>query len=85
METGGTDFLDAILEQYGDSMFVVGALDGRALLQGFDCIEREVDRKIALAEKHRMIPSLHLTHLLPEVPFQNYAHYAEYLRQVVVG
>ena len=83
METGGTDFLDTLLNRYGDDFFVIGAIDGRVLLDDFPAIEREVDSKIALAREHRIIPTLHLTHLLPDIPCINYGHYAEYLRQAI--
>ena len=85
MESGDSDYLDAIVSQYGDSLFIIGAIDGRVLLEDFDAIEREVDRKIGLARKHRIVPTLHVTHILPDVPYVNYAHYAEYLRAAIFG
>jgi hypothetical protein len=85
MEAGETDYLEDILKRCGESFFIIGALDGRVMLRDFNAIEREIDRKIELTEKHRLIPSPHLDNVPPEVPFKNYRHYAEYLRKAIFG
>ena len=85
METGGADLYGRLLEECGDSLFIIGAFDGRVLLESFDAIRKEVDRKIDLVRKHRILPCLHATHILPEVRFAKYRHYAEYIRSVIFG
>jgi hypothetical protein len=62
---------------------MVGFLRRSPLILRKSPSECEVDRKIAQARKHRIIPTHHLTHLHPEVPFKNYAHYAKYLRRTI--
>jgi len=85
VESGDDDYLPDLLEKHGRSVFLTGCVDGRVLQGGLHEIEQEVDRKVKLARHHRVIPCLHVTHVLPEVPWANYRHYAEYLRERVIG
>lgn len=85
MEAGAHDTLGPLLDRWGDDLFYLGAIDGRVLREAPPRIEAEVDHKLALARQYRMIPCLHVTHLLPDVPYANYRHYAEYLRQRITG
>jgi hypothetical protein len=84
-EAGGDDHLRELLETHGDNLFYVGTIDGRVLRESAQAIEAEVDRKLDLAGTYRMIPCLHVTHILPEVPFENYRHYARYLRKRIMN
>jgi len=84
-EAGDDDHLPDLLETYGSSVFLAACIDGRVLLKGSREIEQEVDRKVELAQRHRVIPCLHVTHVLPEVPWESYRHYAKYLRSKIIG
>ena len=83
MEIGVEDYLTEIVASHGDSLFYLHAVDGRELLKGKSEIEREVEAKLKLARCFRMIPDLHVTNILPEITFERYRHYAEYLRSAL--
>ena len=84
-EAGDEEYLDDLVEKYGDSLFLTGCIDGRVLLKSFEEIEQEVEKKVSLAHNHRMLPCLHATHILPNVPWKNYEYYAKCLRERIVG
>ena len=85
VETGDNSYLEDLVAKYGRELFYTACIDGRVLPEGFQQIEQEVDTKLDLARQHRMIPCLHATHVLPHVPWANYRHYAEYLREKIIG
>jgi hypothetical protein len=84
VETGEDDYLLELLEEHGDGMFFTGCIDGRILQKSFKEIEQEVVRKVALARHHRMILSIHATHILPDISYVNYRHYVECLRRAIM-
>ncbi len=84
-ETGDLEYLHDLIDNYGASIFCIGCIDGRKLLEGNAAIEREVAAKAALAKQYRMLPSLQVTRILPYVTWAAYSHYATCLREAVVG
>ena len=84
-EAGDEEYLDELVAEYGNSLFLTGCIDGRVLLKSFEEIEQEVEKKVRLAKNHRMVPCLHATHILPKVPWKNYEHYAKCLRERIMG
>ena len=71
--------IEQIVARYGDRFSYWWCIDKWALMGSKQDIEREVDRKIALAGEAPFVPCLN--ELLAGVPFENYRHYAEYLRK----
>ena len=82
-ETSDADAFDEFIAQLGGEQFCIGCVDGRALLGTSDEIDREVSRKVALAKQLRLLPSLHVTRILPSVRWRAYHHYAESLRHAI--
>jgi hypothetical protein len=84
-ETGDEDYLQELIDRYGNEQFYIGCLDGRVLLKENEDIEREVKHKVDLARRYRMLPCLHVTRILPEVRWENYTRYATCLREAILG
>lgn len=74
--------LGELLRKYGREMCIIGGIDGRVLRGSHEDTEQEVTRKVKLARQGRVIPCLS-THVLPEVEFDKYRHYATSLRKAV--
>ena len=85
VETGDGDYLQELLDQYGNELFYIGCLDGRVLLKENEDIEREVEHKVEMGRHYRMLPCLHVTHILPEVRWEKYTGYATCLRRAILG
>jgi hypothetical protein len=79
MEIGDADYQQEIMDAWGDELFYLGGMDVRALLRGRDAVDAEIARKLEMARQYRMIPCLAATHVLPEVRFRDYQHYARRL------
>ena len=74
--------VDRLLEHCGNQMCFIGGIDGRVLRGSEEDIEREVATKVGLARQGRVIPCLG-THVLPEIEYEKYRHYARCLRSAV--
>ena len=74
--------LGSLIDNYGDSICIVGGIDGRTLRGTTEEIDREVEEKVAIARSGRVVPCLS-THVLPEIEFKKYSYYANYLRRAV--
>jgi len=70
-----------IMAEYGSRFSYWWCIDKWALMGSRDDIDREVDYKIALAEKVPFVPCLN--ELLGGVSFEDYRHYAEHLKKRV--
>jgi len=68
-----------IVAQYGDRFCYWWCIDKWALMGSRTDMEGEVDHKLAIAREVPFVPCLN--ELLGGVPFENYRHYAQYLRQ----
>ena len=73
-----------MLDTYGTSVCFVGGIDCRTLLGSFEDIEREVDCKVRLARKGRVVPCLSAM-VYPEVEYPKYAHYVKCLRKAILS
>ena len=84
-QTKDSDTFDDLIARFGNENFCIGCIDGRVLLGTDSEIEREVNTKIELAQKFRLLPSRHITRILPEVRWHKYRHYVECLRNAIFG
>ena len=75
--------VEYLVEQYGDRLCYMRCIDKWALLRSQQDIAAEVDHKVSLAGRARVIPCLN--EILDGVPFENYRFYAEYLRGRILG
>ena len=83
-ETRDADRFADTIELIGREHFCIGCFDGRALLGDHREIEREVTRKVDLARRRRILPSLHVTRVLPDVSWSAYQHYVRCLRSAIL-
>jgi uroporphyrinogen decarboxylase len=75
----------AARKQYGRSLVIQGGIDKRALAGDRQQVEREVCSKVPwLCEQGGYFPQV--DHLVPpDVPLENYAYYAQRVREAAVG
>ena len=76
------DDMGYLVEEYGNRMCYMRCIDKWSMLKSQEEIAAEVDRKVALAEKARVITCLN--EILDGVPFANYRFYAEHLRRRIL-
>ncbi len=70
-------------KRFGKKFRAIGNIDKRALINGLDAIEKEVDAKLSMAMDGGYIPSI--DHAVPaDVPFQNYVYYVKLLKKRLV-
>lgn len=71
----------ALRKEYGKRLSFIGNIDKRALIEGGEAIEREVNAKLTpLMKDGGYIPSV--DHAVPpDVPFKNYVHYIQVLKK----
>jgi uroporphyrinogen decarboxylase len=71
----------ALRKAYGRSLILIGNIDKRAVALGKDSIEREIRSKLPFLKKEGgYIPSLD-HEVPPDVPYQNYCYYLEFLKK----
>lgn len=78
--TWGADPL-AFRKQFGKDMRMLGGFDKHILSHGKDAIDREIDRLAPVVEEGGFIPFAD-HRVPPDVPFKNYLHYLDRVRQV---
>jgi len=73
----------ALRKQYSKNIGLLGNIDKRALVEGKEAIEKELESKLPpLIESGGFIP--HIDHSVPpDVPFQNYRYYINLLKRYI--
>ena len=84
VETGDDNFWDEVFERYGDKLFYIGSIDARVLTRDKKSIEEEIDKKLDLAKRYRMISCLNVNNMIPTVPYENYRHFVQYLKKAIM-
>ena len=73
--------MERLIKIYGNNLCFMSCIDKFSLLGSRKDIEDEVDRRVNLAGKVRLIPNLN--ELLAGVSFESYCHYARYLKSKI--
>lgn len=74
MEVAAGMDVGALREQYGRNLLMTGGIDKRALAEGTDAIDRELEKRIPVAEQGGYVP--HIDHAIPhDVPYENFTYY----------
>ena len=81
--TGESRMVRKVIDHYGDRLFYIGNMDARILALGHDAIAAEVGRGVREAKALRAVPCPASDHVLPHVPYANYRHYVECLREAI--
>ncbi|MEM2905825.1 MAG: uroporphyrinogen decarboxylase family protein [Candidatus Bathyarchaeia archaeon] len=70
----------AMRKTYGKALRLIGNIDKRALAQGPEAIDRELDRRLPLVEDGGYIPAVDHA-VSADISFQNYCYYVKQLKQ----
>ena len=75
----------ALRKKYGKNLILMGNIDKRALIKGEEAIRKEVMSKVPyLLSQGGYFPTI--DHAVPpDVPFENYMYYLQFLRKIAVG
>ena len=71
-------YVDELKKEYGKALLLVGGIDKRVLATNKDSIKKEVDRILPAYESGGYIPAVDHS-VPPDVPFENYLFYHNYL------
>lgn len=73
----------ALRREYGRHLLLIGNIDKRAVAEGKDAIEREVESKLPyLRGEGGYIPSLD-HEVSPDIPYENYVHYINFIKRLL--
>ena len=81
IEAAHTDPL-LLREKYGHQVLLMGGVDKKALINGKDAIDRELERLTPLVEDGGYIPTVD-HRVPPDVSFENYCYYLEKKKKIL--